>query len=358
MTVVTPKFGVGASVLRVEDHAFITGRGRYTDDIQPQGLLHGFVLRSPHAKARFTILSTEAAKAAPGVHLVLTSDDVKHIGDLKSVVMQKQPDGTRAPTRDIPVLCRGQVSYVGDAVAFVVADTRALAQDAAELIEIDYEPEAAATATATALDPGTPLVWPERGTNRAFLNQIGDRGKCDAAFAAAAHVVRIGFHNNRLVCNYMEPRGAIAEWKADEDRFVLTERVPPMHWILGREKGYRIFLRLVRAMALQPDGSAEVRVLPADLAEASDVSRGTIRNLLAGCQQQGWMEYRAARHTVRLHPEFVDMALLWIALELVWMHGLACAAWHRAPCRCAPAMSCSWCIPRTRPRCSSTCRRH
>lgn len=229
MTVVTPKFGMGASVLRLEDEAFITGRGRYTDDIAPAGVLHGYVLRSPVAKATFTIGSTDAALKAPGVHLVLTAADLKHVGDLKSGAMQKQPDGTRAPTRDIPILCRDRVNHVGDAVAFVVADTRALAQDAAELIEVDYEAEDAAANTATALDKDTPLVWPDLGTNRAFLYEVGDRSATNTAFARAEKVSRIAFVNNRLVCNYMEPRTAIAEWKDDEDRFVLTTGSQGVH---------------------------------------------------------------------------------------------------------------------------------
>ncbi len=229
MTVVTPKFGMGASVLRREDAAFIRGQGRYTDDIRPEGLLHGYVLRSPVAKGRFTVVSTEAASAAPGVHLVLTGKDLAHLGDLKSGVMQKQPDGTRAPTRDIPILCRDRVNYVGDAVAFVVADSRALAQDAAELIEIDYDSEDAAAGTATALDEGTPLVWPELGSNRAFVYHSGDKARTDAAFASAAHVSRIEFVNNRLVCNYMEPRSAIGEWNTQENRFVLITGSQSVH---------------------------------------------------------------------------------------------------------------------------------
>ncbi len=229
MTVVTPKFGMGASVLRREDAAFIRGQGRYTDDIRPEGLLHGYVLRSPVAKGRFTVVSTEAASAAPGVHLVLTGKDLAHLGDLKSGVMQKQPDGTRAPTRDIPILCRDRVNYVGDAVAFVVADSRALAQDAAELIEIDYDSEDAAAGTATALDEGTPLVWPELGSNRAFVYHSGDKARTDAAFASAAHVSRIEFVNNRLVCNYMEPRSAVGEWNTQENRFVLITGSQSVH---------------------------------------------------------------------------------------------------------------------------------
>jgi carbon-monoxide dehydrogenase large subunit len=238
MTVVTPKFGMGASVLRLEDEAFITGKGRYTDDIAPEGMLHGYVLRSPVAKARIAAVSAEAARQAPGVHLVLTGDDVAHLGALKSGVMQKQPDGTRAPTRDIPILCRDRVNYVGDAVAFVVADSRTLAQDATELIEIDYDGEEAVAGTASALDADAPLVWPDLGSNKAFTYEFGDRAKTDAAFEQAKTITRIEFINNRLVCNYMEPRSAIGEWRAGEDRFVLTtgsQGVHSMRDILTRQ---------------------------------------------------------------------------------------------------------------------------
>ena len=229
MTVFTPKFGMGASVLRVEDSAFITGRGRYTDDISPEAVLHGYVLRSPVANASFRIASVEAARAAPGVHLVLTGEDTAHLGDLKSGAMQKQPDGSRAPTRDIPILCRDRVRYVGDAVAFVVADSRALAQDAAELIEIDYDDKEPVAGTAEALSEGAPLVWSELESNRAFLYQLGEPAKAEAAFAKASKVAKVQFHNNRLVCNYMEPRAAIGEWRASEDRFQLTTGSQGVH---------------------------------------------------------------------------------------------------------------------------------
>src|SRR5690606_32065000 len=229
MTVVTPKFGMGASVLRKEDDAFIRGRGHYTDDLSLEGMLHGYVLRSPVAKARFRIIDVEAAKSAPGVHLVLTGKDLRHLGDLKSSVMQKQPDGTRAPTRDIPILCRDRVNYVGDAVAFIVADTRAAAQDAAELIEVEYDDEEAVVDTKGALEKDAPLVWSELGTNQAFLYRIGDAEKTKAAFDKADHITRVEFVNNRLVANYMETRSAIAEWRQDEDRFVLTTGSQGVH---------------------------------------------------------------------------------------------------------------------------------
>jgi carbon-monoxide dehydrogenase large subunit len=229
MNVMTPKFGMGASVRRLEDENFITGRGRYTDDIAPQGALHAFVLRSPVANGTFTIGSTEAAAAAPGVRLVLTAADIAHLKDLKSTSIQKGPDGRRAPTRDIPLLCRDRVRHVGDAVAFVVADSRAQAQDAAELIEVDYDAEPAAAATATALDPETPLVWPELGSNRALEYQLGSKEAADKAFAKAAHVSRIEFRNTRLVSNYMETRSAIGEWIEAEGRFQLTSGSQGVH---------------------------------------------------------------------------------------------------------------------------------
>jgi carbon-monoxide dehydrogenase large subunit len=230
MNVMTPKFGMGASVLRKEDNAFITGRGRYTDDISPAGTLHGYVLRSPVAHAGFKI-STEAAKSAPGVKLVLTGADLTHLGDLKTHGMQKEPDGTMRPTRDIPVLCHDTVRHVGDAVAFVVAETQAQAQDAAELIEVDYDGQEAVADTRIALEEGTPLVWPELGTNVAFTHHTGDKEKTDAAFAKASKVTRIEFVNNRLVSNYMEVRSAIGEWRADEDRWVLTTGSQGVHGV-------------------------------------------------------------------------------------------------------------------------------
>ena len=216
MNIIAPKFGMGAAVRRVEDNAFIRGQGRYTDDISPEGTLHCYVLRSPVAKGSFSISSVEAARAMPGVHLVLTAEDIAHLGDLKSGAMREQADGTKPPTRDIPVLCRDRVNYVGDAVAFVVADSRALAQDAAELIEVDFDAEEAVADTASS-------------TERAFEYKLGDALQAAAAFERAHSVTRIAFHNNRLVCNYMEPRAAIGEWDEASGRYTLTTGSQGVH---------------------------------------------------------------------------------------------------------------------------------
>lgn len=253
MTVQTPKFGMGASVLRKEDDAFISGRGRYTDDFSPAGTLHLYVLRSPTARAKFTIASTEAAKNAPGVHLVLTGADITKLGDLKSGAMQKQPDGTRPKARNIPILCRDEVAYVGDAVACVVAESRALAQDAAELIEIDYEDMEPVALMAHALDADAPLIWPEHGSNRAFHYELGNKAKADAAFAGAKHVTRVAFRNNRLVCNYMEARAALAEWNAKENRLVLT---------VGSQGVHSMQQILAGVLGIQPSG---LRVVTPDV---------------------------------------------------------------------------------------------
>ena len=229
MNVMTPKFGMGAPVRRLEDDAFIRGQGRYTDDLTRDGVLHGYVLRSPIARGSFTTGSTEAALGSDGVRLVLTGADVAHLGALKSGAMQKQPDGTRAPTRDIPILCADEVAYVGDAVAFIVADSRAQAQDAADLLEVDFEPEDAVADIAAAIAHDAPQVWSEREGNVAFEYRLGEADVADTAFAKAAHVSRIEFRNNRLVSNYMEPRSALGEWVEGEDRFTLTTGSQGVH---------------------------------------------------------------------------------------------------------------------------------
>ena len=211
------KFGVGASALRKEDDSFLRGKGRYTDDIHVEGELRGFVVRSPIANGGFKIGSLKEAKAAPGVRLIFTAKDTAHLGDLECY---KKPKGSAA--RDIPILCAKEVSHVGDAVAFVVADTLFEAQNAAELIDIDWLSSPAIASTAKALDKGAPLASKGLKSNLAYIQHYGNEAKTARAFAKAAHISRIAFHNNRLVPNYLETRAAIGEWNAGEGRYVLT----------------------------------------------------------------------------------------------------------------------------------------
>jgi carbon-monoxide dehydrogenase large subunit len=233
MNIATPKFGVGASALRKEDDALIQGRGRYTDDFNRENQLHGFVLRSPHAAATFSIISTEEAVQADGVRLILTAADVADLKNLKCHAVLQQPDGTKHEVRECPILCDGRVRYVGDAVAFIVADTAEQARDAAELIEIEWEAVEAVAEIADALAVDSPIVWPETGSNVAFLFEGGDMDATNAAFEGAHHVTEITFINNRLVSNYMEPRAALAEWDSKNESFTLVTGSQGVHHIRG-----------------------------------------------------------------------------------------------------------------------------
>ncbi|CAN7428029.1 xanthine dehydrogenase family protein molybdopterin-binding subunit [Rhizobium sp. LjRoot254] len=216
-----PKFGIGASALRKEDFKLVRGEGSYTDDVQVENALHGFVWRSSHAHAWFKIVSTEAALASPGVHLVLTGEDVGHLGAMPSKEQVTQPDGTLNVKREAPVLCSGVARHVGDALAFIVADTREQAEDAAELIEIEGDGIGAHVDLATALDEGASLVWEELGSNQAFHYRIGDRQATDGAFATAAHTTELRVVNNRVISHYLEPRAAVGAYDAEADSFTL-----------------------------------------------------------------------------------------------------------------------------------------
>ncbi|MBA3516513.1 MAG: xanthine dehydrogenase family protein molybdopterin-binding subunit, partial [Rhizobiales bacterium] len=223
------KFGMGASPRRVEDGSLIRGAGRYTTDVTPEGVLTAYVLRSAAGHARVTIGDLSAAREAPGVHLVWSAADV---GDLALMPCLGKP-AAKAPYEEppYPVLCGETVKHVGDAIAFIVADDLNSAKSAAELIEVDYDPLPAIVDTAGALAADAPLVWPERGTNLAFESEIGDKAATEAAFASAARVAEITVVNNRLVCNYMEPRAIVAEYDSASARYTVMVGSQGVHGI-------------------------------------------------------------------------------------------------------------------------------
>ena len=208
------QFGIGQPVRRKEDFRFLTGQGRYTDDISLPGQAYGHVLRSPHAHARVTRLDTGAAAAAPGVLAVLTHAEVVADGlpGLPCHVDVPGRAGSKmfAPLR--PILADGTVRYVGDPVAFVVAETATAARDAAELIEVEYEALPAVVDAATAMAPDAPLLWPDHGSNLCVHWESHDGTAMREAFARADRVVRCELVNNRLVGNPMEPRVAIGSY--------------------------------------------------------------------------------------------------------------------------------------------------
>jgi carbon-monoxide dehydrogenase large subunit len=214
------KFGMGASPRRIEDGSLIRGRGRYVTDVWPEGTLTAYFLRSAAGHARITLGDRSVARAAPGVHAVWVAEDVADLGLMPCQAQGPAKEPVTVPP--YPVLCGDTVRHVGDAIAMVVADDLNAAKSAAELIEVDYEPLPAVTDTAAALAKDAPLVWPERGTNLAFEYETGDRAATDAAFAAAGKVAEITVVNNRLVCNYMEPRAIVAEYDGGSDRYTVT----------------------------------------------------------------------------------------------------------------------------------------
>src|SRR5947209_17621800 len=173
------KFGVGQSVLRKEDDALIRGKGHYTDDISLQALMHALVLRSPHAHAKFTINATRA-RGLPGIGLILTGEDVRDLGDLPCLFNLEENPFTGPP---YPILARDEVRHVGDAVAFVVADTIDRARDAIEAIEVKWSPLPAVTGVSNAVKPGAPQLWAEKPGNILFDVPTGDKQATDRVVA-------------------------------------------------------------------------------------------------------------------------------------------------------------------------------
>lgn len=212
--------GIGAPVRRKEDFRFITGKGRYVDDINRPGQAHAWFLRSPHAHAAIRGIDTAAAKAAPGVIDVFTGDDIAGVGPLICGWMIMSKDGTPMKAGAHPALAQGKVRYVGDHVAVIVADTLAQAKDAAELVEVDYDILPAVVDLAKAQSSGT-AIHEVAPNNTVYDWHLGDKTATDAAFAAAKHVTKIDLVNNRLVPNAMEPRAAVGEWDEGEDAFTL-----------------------------------------------------------------------------------------------------------------------------------------
>ena len=228
------EFAIGQGVPRFEDPRLVRGGGSYTDDIQMPGMAYGVVLRSPHGHAKIKSIDTTAAKAAPGVLAVITGADWKAagLGDLLSHPGLKLRDGSPMFKPRYPVLAETHVRFIGDSVAFIVADTLAQAHDAAELVEVDYEPLPAVVSTAEATQ-GKARVYDECKDNISFVELIGDKAAADAGFAKAAHVVKGRFVINRVTAVTMEPRGAVAHYHAGTGRYTLHTATQRPHDLRG-----------------------------------------------------------------------------------------------------------------------------
>ena len=252
--VAPPKFGMGAPVRRKEDRALVAGAGQFTDDIAPEGVLRAVVLRATMAHARFRLGDLDEIRAMPGVRLVLTHADLGGVGGLPCKANVRQTDGTTQKIPYHPLLCNGMVRHVGDPLVFVVADSVEEARAAAEAIEVDYEPLTPVVDIKAAMKPDAPIIWPEFGTNIAFECSRGEKHHTDEAFRKAARVSRIEIVNNRVVANYMETRGIIAEYDKATDRHTIT---------LGTQGGHGMRDVIAKDILKIPPG--KVRVITPDV---------------------------------------------------------------------------------------------
>ncbi|MYC98248.1 MAG: xanthine dehydrogenase family protein molybdopterin-binding subunit [Gammaproteobacteria bacterium] len=212
---------IGASLKRKEDARFLTGRGRYTDDINLPGQLYAHLLRSTVAHANLGSVDTSAAKAAPGVHAVFTGPDMGDVGGIPTGWLIHSKDGSPMVEPGHPAMAIGKVRHVGEIVAIVVAETRVQAREAAALIDIDYQELPAVASLAAARADGAPKVWDEADGNLCYDWEVGDRAAAEDAIAGAAHKVSIDVVNQRLVPNAIEPRAAIGSFDPTTDVYTL-----------------------------------------------------------------------------------------------------------------------------------------
>ena len=225
------QFGIGQAVQREEDPRLLRGQGEFVADVSRPRMAYGYVLRSPHAHAKIRGIDTRAAQQMPGVLAVYTSVDLKAdgIGTLKVRMPRKRPDGAPLFTSPHPGLAREETHFAGDQVAYVVAESLAEAKDAAERVEVDYEPLPSVVLTSDAVKPGAPAVWTNCPDNISNIFEVGDKAAVDAAFAKAHHVTRQHFVISRIMHNAIEPRGIVAEYDQRFGRFTLNGCIGSIH---------------------------------------------------------------------------------------------------------------------------------
>src|ERR1700761_2574823 len=199
------------SVRRREDAKLLTGKGNYSADGHPPGMLHAVLARSHHAHAVINSIDTKAARAMPGVVAVFTGADLTDVAPIPGGIGFPRPDGSPAPKTDRPLIAADRVRFVGEPVAMVLAETLEAGKDAAEAVMVDYTELPLITDAVAALESGAPKVWDDVPDNIGFLWKRGDATETDEALRNAAHVARLQFTVSRVTANSMEPRGAWAE---------------------------------------------------------------------------------------------------------------------------------------------------
>ncbi|HUZ62576.1 MAG TPA: xanthine dehydrogenase family protein molybdopterin-binding subunit [Acetobacteraceae bacterium] len=247
--------GIGASVRRKEDLRFLSGNGHYTDDINRPHQLHAHILRSDRPHARIGGMDTKAAAAMPGVVAVYTGADMQadNIGGLPCGWQIHNKDGTPMAEPMHPVLATGKVRHVGDPVAVVVAETKQQAKDAAEAIAIDYTDLPGVATLREAVAAGATAVHDDAPGNVCYDWHIGDKAVVDAAFARAAHVVKLDLTNNRLIPNAMEPRAAVGEFDRTTGDYTLYTTSQNPHVIRLLMGAFVLHLPEHRLRVVAPD---------------------------------------------------------------------------------------------------------
>ncbi len=246
------------SLRRFEDLRFVTGQGQFVDDLAAVDGLFAAFLRSPHAHAEIIAIDTVQARALDGVYGVYTAQDVLKgpanpdgLGPLPTSIPLGPETALIVPRRD--PLCRDRVRHVGDLVAMVVADCPMKAQDALELIAVDYHVLEAVVDPATAHDPDKPAIWPEAALNEAFVYRRGDGAGTKAAFATARHQVELTLVNNRIAAVALEPRGAIGLWDSNSQRYRLVVSAASVHFIRDELASCVFGLEKDRIEVMSPD---------------------------------------------------------------------------------------------------------
>lgn len=225
------KFGIGQAATRYEDDRLLSGEGRYVDDVNIEDQCYAAFVRSPHAHAKITSIDTTNASSLPGVLAIYTAADLKAegIGDIPCMAPAPNKDGSNCVMPPRPALAEGRVRYVGDAVAVVIAESRALAQDAVEAVWVDYDLLPAVVEINQAITDDVNLVWGEAAKNQCFDWEDGDAEATSKAFADASHVVELELVNNRVVPTSMETRGALASIEEGTSRLTLHVSCQGVH---------------------------------------------------------------------------------------------------------------------------------
>lgn len=262
-------YALGQPVPRFEDPRLIQGGGRYTDDVSMEGLVHGVVLRARHAHAKILKIETSRALAAPGVLAVLTHQDwaASGYGDLPRPKGKTKRDGSPMYAPPLPGFPKDYVRWVGDFVAFVIAETRWQAMDALELIDVDYEVLPSVLTAEEAIKPGAPAVHADNPGNVSFTHLEGDKAAVDAAIAKADHVVKHTFYINRVMAATMEPRACVAHYDPAADRYTV-------YTTLQRALDYRE--RLSQSLRIP---ESKIRVVAGDIGGSFGMKSGVFNEV-------------------------------------------------------------------------------